>query len=133
MIHTSYQKEENILHMDRKGEIKIQELFTQVQETVSNYKDIKCLYILDDARESKPQFSARDYPNLSKKISAGLVNFKEVRHAILVDSPMNTALGILFESIANKIQSYSFKTFFQEEAAREWLKEGFHYCINLPE
>ncbi len=114
--------------MDRKGEIKIQELFTQVQKTVSNYKDIKCLYILDDARESKPQFSSRDYPKLIKKISDGLVHFKEVRHAILVDSPMNTALGILFESIANEIQSYSFKTFFSEEAAREWLKDGLHYC-----
>jgi len=128
MIRTNYIQEENILHMDRQGEIKIEDLFKQVQETVSNYKKIKCLYILDDARESKPQFSARNYPNLSKKISDGLVHFKEVRHAILVDSPMNTALGILFESIANEIPSYTFKTFFTEEAAKEWLKDGLHHC-----
>ena len=128
MIHTSYLEDENILFMDRTGEIKIQELFAQVQVTVSKYKDIKCLYILDDSRGSTPQFSTRDYPSLSKKISDALIHFKEVRHAILTDSPMNTALGILFENIANEIQSYSFKTFISEEAARAWLKDGLHAC-----
>ncbi|RLD24655.1 MAG: hypothetical protein DRI70_08035 [Bacteroidetes bacterium] len=128
MIDTNYIQEENILYMDRKGEIKMQELFAQVQVTVSNYKDLKCLYILDDARESIPQFSSRDYPELSKKISDGLSHFLEVRHAILVDSAMNTALGILFEGMANEIQSYSFKTFFSEEDAKNWLKDGVHYC-----
>lgn len=128
MFDTNYIQEENILYMKRKGEIKIQDLFTQVQTTVSNYKDIKCLYILDDARDSNPQFSSRDYPDLSKKISDGLVHFLEVRHAILVDTPMNTTLGILFESIANKIQSYSFKAFFTEEDAKEWLKGGVQLC-----
>jgi hypothetical protein len=127
MIKTSYNQEEDILHMDRKGEIQIKELFSQVQETVSIYKDLECLYILDDARESTPLFSSKDYPDLSKKISDGLVHFREVRHAILVDSPMNTALGILFEGITAKIPSYSFKTFFSEEGAKVWLKEGIHY------
>ena len=103
-------------------------MFAQVQDTVSNYKDIKCLYILDDARESSPQFSASDYPNLSKKISDGLVHFKEVRHAILVDTAMNTALGILFEGMADEIPNYSFKAFFAEEDAKAWLKDGAHYC-----
>jgi len=110
--------------MDRTGEIHIEDLFSQVQETVSSYKDIKCLNILDDSRESTPHFSSRDYPELSKKIKEGLEHFTEVRHAILVDSPMNTALGILFEGIAGEICCYSFKTFFSEEDAREWLKEG---------
>ena len=124
MINTSYNQEENILHMDRMGEIYIKDLFSQVQETVSNYKEMKCLYILDDARGSTPHFSSRDYPDLHKKISEGLVHFKEVRHAILVESPMNTALGVLFEGIAGEIPSYSFKTFFSEADAREWLREG---------
>ena len=128
MIHTNYIQEENILHMDRTGEIKIEDLFAQVQKTVSDYKEIKCLYILDDARNSKPQFSARDYPALSSKISEGLVHFREVRHAILVDTPMNAALGILFETIATKIPSYSFKAFFTEEAAKDWLKDGIPNC-----
>jgi len=102
MIHSSYKQDE----------IKMQDLFALVQDTISNFKDIKCLYILDDARNSAPKFSSRDYPELSKRVGDGLVHFLEVRHAILVDSPMNTALGILFEGMANEIPSYSFKTFF---------------------
>lgn len=127
MINTSYNQEENILHMDRTGEIHMKDLFSQVQETVSKYKDMNCLYILDDSRASTPHFSSRDYPDLSEKIREGLEHFVEVRHAILVDSPMNTALGVLFEGIAGEIPSYSFKTFFSEEDAKEWLKEGIHY------
>lgn len=128
MIETKYNQEENILYMNRQGEIKIQDLFLQVQSTVSNYNDIKCLYILDDARGSSPQFSSKDYPDLSKMISNGLVHFLEVRHAILVDTPMNTTLGILFEGIANEIQNYSFKVFFTEEDGKEWLRAGSHFC-----
>ncbi len=128
MIHSSYKQGENILYMDRKDEIKMQDLFALVQDTISNYRDIKCLYILDDARNSTPKFSSQDYPELSKRVSDGLKHFLEVRHAILVDSPMNTALGILFEGIANEIPSYSFKTFFSEEDAKNWLKEGIHFC-----
>ena len=124
MINTSYNQEENIVHMARTGEIHIAELFSQVQETVSNYKDLKCLYILDDSRSSTPHFSSRDYPDLGKQIRKGLEHFVEVRHAILVASPMNTALGVLFEGIAGEIPCYSFKTFFSEEDAKEWLKEG---------
>ena len=103
-------------------------MFAQIQETVANYKDLQCLYILDDARESIPQFSSRDYPKLSKKIGEALVHFKEVRHAILTDSAMNTALGILFENMVNEIPSYSFKTFISEEAARKWLSDGRYKC-----
>ncbi len=128
MIHSRYIEEENILHLDRKGEIRIQDLFAQVQETVSNYKRLQCLYILDDARDSTPQFSTRDYPKLSKRIGEALVHFKEVRHAILTASAMNTAMGILFENMANEIPSYSFKTFISEEAARTWLSEGRFKC-----
>ena len=127
MINTSYNQEENIVHMARTGEIHIAELFSQVQETVSNFKEMKCLYILDDSRASKPHFSLKDYPDLSSKIRAGLEHFMEVRHAIVVASPMNTALGVLFEGIAEEIPCYSFKTFFSEEDAKEWLKEGIHY------
>lgn len=126
MIKTNYNQEENILYMDRTGEIHIRDLFSQVQETVSSYKEMKSLYILDDSRASTPHFSSRYYPELSKKIREGLEHFTEVRHAILVASPMNTALGVLFEGIAEEIPCYSFKTFFSEEDAKEWLKEGNH-------
>jgi hypothetical protein len=128
MIHSSYNQEEKILYMNRTDEIKMQDLFALVQDTVSNYKDIKCLYIIDDARNSSPQFSSRDYPELSKRVSDGLTHFMEVRHAIIVDSPMNTALGILFEGMTKEIPSYSFKTFFSEEDGLKWLKQGDHIC-----
>lgn len=128
MIHSDYRQEENILYMDRKDEIKIQDLFALVQDTVSNYKDIKCLHIFDDARNSSPQFSASNYPELSKRIGDGLAHFQEVRHAIIVDTQMNTALASLFEEIAGKIPGYSFKTFFFEKDAKEWLKTGTPPC-----
>lgn len=114
--------------MDRKDDIRIQDLFALVQDTVSNFKDLNCLYILDDARDSNPQFSSRDYPDLSRKIGEAMKHFREVRHAILVDTPMNTALGILFEAIANEKPGYGFKTFFSEDEAKKWLKEGGSLC-----
>jgi len=128
MIHSDFDKEENILYMDRRDEIRIGDLFALVRDTVSNFKDLKCLYILDDARDSKPQFSSRDYPDLSRKIGDAMNHFKEVRHAILVDTPMNTALGILFEKIATETKGYTFKTFFSEAEARKWLKAGEPLC-----
>ena len=128
MIDINYVNEENILHVNRMGEIQIEDLFSIVQDTVANFSNIKCLYILDDARESKPRYSSREHPDLLKNISDGLSNFQEVRHAVLVDSPMTTTFGILFEGIANELPHYTFKSFFYEEEARNWLKEGIQKC-----
>ena len=127
MIHSNYSQEENILYIERTGEVPVQELFILIQETVSNFRDLKCLYILDQSRGSTPQFSSSDYPDLVKRIGEGLVHFLEVRHAIFADSPMNTALGVLFEEIANELENYTFKTFISEASAKAWLKEGVHY------
>jgi len=124
MIQSEYNRKEHILYIDRKDEIEIQDLFALVQDTVSGYKELKCLLILDDARGSAPKFSSRDYPELIRRVSEGLAHFREVRQAILVDSPMNTALASLFREMTEQVPGYSFRTFFYEEEAKEWLTEG---------
>lgn len=127
MINSRFEKEECIVYIQREGDIRIEDLFAAVASTISDYKDLKNLYVLDDKRGSKSIFSSSDYPALLKKIGAGLVHFQEVRHAILVDTPMNTALAILFERLVDDLPNYSFKTFSTQETALSWLKKGAYY------
>jgi hypothetical protein len=79
------------------------------------------LRILEDSRDISIKFSIQEIPAILKKASKVAEKYQLVKHAIIYNSPVYTAFGLLAENlISNK--SYYIKAFSSITAAREWLE-----------
>lgn len=79
------------------------------------------LRIIEDSRDVKVNFSIKDIPAIMQKVSKVSEKFDIVRHAIIYNSPVYTAYGLLAENlISNK--KYFLKSFSSVSAAKEWLE-----------
>ena len=80
------------------------------------------MYIVDDLRASISKYESKDYPLIIEEIKKRIGQYKEVRIAVLVMTPQDTALSLLYEQIAQSVENYNYKTFSTLEAGRNWLK-----------
>ena len=124
MITISYSRDEDIIYVKRTDEIDIQDLLKYVISLDQDYKDLGKLYILDDIRNSTSKFEAKEFPILIGEIQKRIIKYKEVRCALLVDAPFDTALSILYEDISRAVDNYYYKTFSTIESAKIWLRTG---------
>ena len=121
MIKFTYNKADNIIYRVRFGKINIQELLLSIKEIETNFTHFDKLCILDDARESISVFSEEEYQLLLDEIDRILMNFEEVRFAVVFETPTETALGILFDDMTYKYEKFISKTFSTIEASKVWL------------
>jgi len=122
MINTNYNQDEDIVYVERFDEIDLQELLTYIISLDQEYKDLGSLYILDDIRDSTSKYEAKDYPVIIGEIQKRIKKYNEVRCALVVDTPFETVLSILYEDISKSVDNYNYKTFSTIEAAKSWLK-----------
>lgn len=121
MISFSYNKAENIIYAERRGEIGLEEVLTYIKCIDQNHQRLQNLYIIDDFRQSTSVFTRDEYPAMVEEISRRVNRYKQVKHAVIVDNPTETVLSILFEMISDSIENYTFKVFSTSEAAKHWL------------
>lgn len=124
MIDVSYNKDENIIYVVRLGNITLHDIVTNIKGLDSNFADLDELYILEDLRNSISKLKEDDYPTIIGEIKKRIVNFKFVKTAVIVDSPADTVLGLLYEEIAEEVKNYYFKTFSTVKEAERWLRVG---------
>lgn len=122
MITTRYVKDQDIIYVERTSEIGLQEILAYIKSFDHDFKNFKDLYILDDFRDSISLFNKGDYPIMIQGLEKRLNRYDQVKHAVLVHNPSDTALSILFEMISKVLINYSYKTFSTEGAAISWLK-----------
>ena len=130
MTNISFHKEEQIIVIRRSGVIFIKDLLDLVENINQTYRQDKCLFVLDLIGESTSAFHQDDYPELQESIRAIAENFIELRHALVVSKPSDTALSYLYEKLDKSIPGARFKTFSTIDAAREWLKSSPLYPEN---
>lgn len=127
MITFSYNKEENIFYIERRDEIELDDLIKYIEGIDQYSKNMDNLYILDDIRNSISKFTIEDIPTIIDEVKKRISKYKEVRCAVLVDKPFDTALSMLYENLSSIIENYLYKTFSTTEAGKNWLKQGLYY------
>lgn len=121
MIDFRYNKEENIVYVDRRNGVSLDEIIRYVENIDFSYQDLQNLYIIEDIRHSVSKFELDDYSIICNEIKKRASKYDEVRHAVIVDNPSNTVLSILFESFSEPIENYFYKTFSTIDLAKNWL------------
>ena len=125
MIEISYDQEENIIHVERSGEISVEDLIGYINKIDQEYRELKRVYILDDTRGSVWKFNhKKDYDRLFHEIDKRVRNFIRVYVALIVDTPKHTAMSDLYLLKTREIKNYFFRFFSSSEAAKSWLTEN---------
>ena len=123
MIKLTYNKKENIIYLERNGEIKLQDLLNNIKDIDQKFHHLKSLYIIEDTRKSTVDFKAKDYPTIIDYIKRRINKYNKVRSAIIVNNLFDTVLSLLYEEMSKEIENYEFKTFYTKEAAKTWLMQ----------
>jgi hypothetical protein len=121
MIEVSYNPEENIIYSNRQGEITLQEVLSYIAQIDGEFLAQDELFVLEDYRQSSSNYEKKDLPLIIDEIKKRIGHFKLVKVAIVVDSPSETVLGILYEEIARQVDHYYFRTFSTISSAKSWL------------
>ena len=79
------------------------------------------LRILEDTRDVSIKFSIQEIPAIIKKANLVAQKYEYVRHAIIYNSPVYTAYGLLAERLVSN-KRYFIKAFSSLKAAQEWLE-----------
>lgn len=81
------------------------------------------LRILEDATGVEVKFTRKDIRTLITGITEVALNYHSIRHAVVQDSPKNTALALLLKH-RNTSPNYSIAVFSTLKAAKHWLEYG---------
>lgn len=127
MISLSYNAKENIVYPERSGTIYLQDLLEIIEQADASSKELSSLFVLDHVGDSISAFDQKDYPILIEKIRKIVPRFKEFRDALVVSTPSNTALSILYERLDSELPNCHFKTFSTIAAAKSWLMTSPEY------
>lgn len=82
------------------------------------------LLVLENAINSRLILDIEDLEKCSSLIKAEFCDNKIVKHAVVIDNPIDVAKAIVFSSFANNV-NYEMNIFSTKETAINWLK-----CFN---
>lgn len=123
MIKYSYNSEKNIITTTREGEIEIDEVVEYIEDIVAEFKHEKCLYIVEDTRNSVFKVEDQsDFMGMLQTIKKHIEKFDKVMVAIVSDDPHNAALSMVYKVMTTEIPNYHIKPFSTIESAKDWLK-----------
>ena len=77
--------------------------------------------ILEDSRDVKVAFSIKEIPDIMKDAIEIMKSYDLVKHAIVYNSALYTAYGLLAEKFVSN-ERYFLKVFSSMEAAKDWLE-----------
>lgn len=124
MINFTFKEEKNTVYIERFGDVHLPELLEHVNKMDEALKGRDDIHLLEDIRQSKVMFTQKDYPELVDFVKKRAGIYKEIRHAIVVTDPHDTALSILYQMAAMEIGNYTFKIFSTPEEAKKWIEIG---------
>lgn len=122
MITFTENKNNGILYGISEGKITVQEMLMAIDYCLNNKELPRNLLILEDARLANPEFSPQDLSRIAEKQKKLFPLYQSVRHAVIHNTPENTALAMVFEQ-KHISPAYKLKVFSTEEGALIWLKK----------
>lgn len=121
MRHYSYNKKSKILETVTFGVLNIEDIINHYEQITNDDSLPKNLMVLIDCRGTKFDIKVDEISLTKDVVKKALLKFKLIKEAILVDKPFQTVIATLFENYNSDVESYSFRIFSTENAARYWL------------
>lgn len=121
MYNIFYNKDEDVIFAKRHGDITVPDIISYIIEIEHKFGYKDKILVLEDYRFGVTKYDMDDYPVIVDELKKRIGD-RMVKTAVLVDSPSDTALSMIFGYISEQIVNYSFKTFSTERAAIQWLK-----------
>jgi hypothetical protein len=122
MIKSTFKNELNILETQFKNDVYVQDIINYIKATKENKRYPRTLKILTDASQALFKFSVNDLNTIISENNKSLEKYDAIIDAIIIDSPQEAALSILYQELA-KNKKYYFNVFSTHEAAKNWLEE----------
>lgn len=104
--------------------ISFENMLSSVDYLINEITLPRRLRILEDATDTVVSFSIRDFETLAEKLKEVTKKYEVVRHAVIHNSPKNTAFTLHFKN--NFLhKGYNLEVFSTMEAATKWLNSDF--------
>ncbi len=120
MVEATFNKKKGILESMFIGDVTIKEIIDYITSIKNNKAYPRTLKVLTDARKSSMNFTISDLSLLVEENNKSLEKYDFIIDAIIIDSPKETALSILYKEFA-EASNYKFNIFSTREAAIQWL------------
>ncbi|WP_319591117.1 STAS/SEC14 domain-containing protein [uncultured Draconibacterium sp.] len=126
-LNITYNSDNHIVYITKEGKISLNEAILVLNKLVEEYGKLETIYILEDSRQSRLDISLLEVREFFREIRKNVTGRKEIRHADMVDTPFETAMGVIFQQMVAPLKGYDYRCFSTEEAALAWLKKGTYY------
>lgn len=127
MIKITHNADDNIVWILKEGSFDFDDSIALLKRLDEEYDGVETLYILEDSRETRYKIGFSEIPKLLQEVKKRMGGRKEVRHADIVETPLETAISIVFAKFALRITNYTYRAFSTEQAAIAWIKKGTYY------
>ncbi len=121
MSSYSFNEKSGILETKYTGVLKIEGIifhYTRINNDDSLPRDLK---VLIDCRGVQMDLKVDEISLSYDAVRKALLSYNYIKEAILVDKPPETVVAMMFEKDHSDFDSYSFRVFSTEKAARNWL------------
>lgn len=123
MVSSEYDHQNGILLSRLEGIVTLKEVVDYIVATKENISYPRSLKILTDATGANMVFSPQDLVVIEEENSKSIERYDSITDAIVLESPRETALAILYQRLAEN-EKYKFQVFSTREAAIKWLVEN---------
>jgi len=121
MLTLKFDSRNNILRTVTTGVIGVEDMLKHYNTIIDNDSLPRNLIVLINCGGTRCTTTTEEIEIFYRKIKIALQKYEQIREAILVDQPYETAFVTLFERLIN-VEKYEFKIFYTENAAMKWLK-----------
>ncbi len=120
MIEAMVDKDGLILYVKSQTVVKLENMLNGLEYLHNDATLPRDLRILEDATKVEVNFNISDIDILLEKMHEVAQEYNSILHAVIHDSPKNTAFAMIIEQ--NKvIDNYLLKVFSTEQGALQWL------------
>lgn len=112
-----------LVYARQEGSVSIDQMLDGLRFMAENTSLPRQLRIIEDSRKAKVTFSHNDIEQLVNAINELMIHYEGVRHAVVLDSPINTVFAMLFNTKRLSV-AYRLEVFASVEAALAWLNSN---------
>ena len=121
MISYYFNQSNNYLETKIEGPTNLTEIVELAKNTLGSKSYPRELKVLDDERNAEYLFTTEDLNKIWDAVLENIDNFTSIKHALLADSPKETAITYLFSQMASKNKKYKLNVFSTPAKAIDWL------------
>jgi hypothetical protein len=121
----SFNEETQVLDLITVGVMKVEDIISHYVHISKDDSLPRKMRVLIDSRGTKMELRIEDIALTNEAVKKALAKYTYLKEAIIVDKPYETVIATMFERFYSKMDSYAFRVFSTENAARSWLMMNF--------